>query len=125
VVADPEPVNVRRAAALTSLVGAVLASGCGPGPVYHWGHYEPLVYEMYAHPGKAEPAQQIDELTEDIATAQSKNRPVPPGVHAHLGYMHLQQGNAMAAREQFEIEKRLFPESTVFMDRLLSQMTAQ
>lgn len=124
-VADPEPVSVHRAAALASLVGAVLAQGCGPGPLYHWGHYEPLVYEMYAHPGKAEPAEQIDELTEDIAVAQARNRLVPPGVHAHLGYMYLQQGNAMAAREQFEIEKRLFPESSVFMDRLLSQMAAQ
>jgi hypothetical protein len=124
-VTDPEPLSVRRAAALTSLLAGVLAVGCGPGPLYYWGHYEPLVYEMYASPGKALPAEQIDELSADIATAQSKGRPVPPGVHAHLGYMYLQQGNAMAAREQFEIEKSLFPESTVFMDRLLSQMAAQ
>ena len=124
-VTDPESVSVGRPAALAVLVAAVLATGCGPGPLYHWGHYEPLVYEMYAHPGKAEPAEQIDKLTADIATAQSKGHPVPPGVHAHLGYMYLQQGNAMAAREQFEIEKQLYPESTVFMDRLLAQTAAQ
>jgi hypothetical protein len=116
---------VGRPGALALLIATVLATGCGPGPLYHWGHYEPLVYEMYAHPGKAEPAEQIDKLTEDIATAQSKGRPVPPGVHAHLGYMYLQQGNARAAEEQFEIEKQLFPESTVFMDRLLAQMAAE
>jgi len=124
VVADPESLSVGRTAGLVSLVGALVASGCGPGPLYHWGHYEPLLYEMYAHPGKAEPAEQIDELTEDIATAQSKGRPVPPGVHAHLGYMYLQQGNAGAAREQFEVEKQLFPESAAFMDRLLAQTAA-
>ena len=112
-----------RAAALA--LGAVVASGCGPGPLYYWGHYEPLVYEMYADPGDAEPAEQIDKLTEDIATAQSKGQAVPPGVHAHLGYMYLQQGNAMAARAEFETEKGLYPESTVFIDRLLTQMAAQ
>jgi hypothetical protein len=124
VVADAESLSVGRTAALASLVGALVASGCAPGALYHWGHYEPLLYEMYAHPGKAEPAEQIDELTEDVATAQSKGRPVPPGVHAHLGYMYLEQGNAVAAREQFEIEKQLFPESAAFMDRLLARIAA-
>jgi hypothetical protein len=80
---------------------------------------------MYADPGDAQPGEQIDELSEDIATAEAKGRVVPPGVHAHLGYMYLQQGNAMASRAEFETEKRLYPESAVFMDRLLSQMAAQ
>jgi hypothetical protein len=39
--------------------------------------------------------------------------------------MYLLQGNAMAARAELETEKRLYPESTVFMDRLLAQMAAQ
>lgn len=123
-VSDAGPVTIARAAAPAVFLAALVASGCGPGLLYHWGHYEGLVYEMYASPGEAEPAEQIDELTEDIATAQAKGRLVPPGVHAHLGYMYLQQGNAAAACDQFAIEKRLFPESTVFMDRLLAQMEA-
>ncbi|HWP64314.1 MAG TPA: DUF4810 domain-containing protein [Candidatus Limnocylindria bacterium] len=110
----------RGPAAAALLLAALVAVGCGPGPLYHWGHYETLVYEMYAHPGKAGPAEQIDKLTEDIATAEAKGRAVPPGVHAHLGYMYLQEGNTLAARREFEIEKQLFPEATIFMDRLLA-----
>jgi hypothetical protein len=123
--AHAEPLNVRRAAARLLVGGALLASGCGPGPLYHWAHYEPLVYEMYDSPGKAEPAEQIDTLGADIAKAEAKGKAVPPGVHAHLGYMYLLQGDAAAARQQFEVEKQLFPESTVFMDRLLAQMAAE
>lgn len=114
----------RAAARFVALALAALAAGCGPGPLYHWGHYEALVYEMYAHPGKAEPAEQIEVLSTDITRAAAAGRSVPPGVHAHLGYMYLQQGNAMAARAQFETEKRLFPESAAFMDRLLAGMEA-
>ena len=116
--------NGRAAVRFAALVLAVLAAGCGPGPLYQWGRYEGLVYEMYAHPGKAEPAEQIEALSADITRAEAAGRAVPPGVHAHLGYMYLQQGNAMAARAQFETEKRLFPESAVFMDRLLAGMEA-
>lgn len=125
-VAYAESLSVARAAALAALVLAmVAATGCGQRSLYYWGHYEPLVYEMYADPGDAEPGEQIDELSEDVATAQSNGQLVPPGVHAHLGYMHLLHGNAMAARAEFETEKRLYPESAVFMDRLRAGMDAE
>jgi len=105
------------------LAGALAVAGCGGGPVYHWGRYERLLYEMYARPGAAEPATQIAQLTEDVGRAESSGRPVPPGVHAHLGYMHLLEGDAGAARREFAIEKSLFPESSTLVDRLLEQMS--
>jgi hypothetical protein len=48
---------------------------------------------------------------------------VPPGFHAHLGMLYSMTGKSndqIAA--QFEDEKRLFPESTVYMDFLLAKM---
>jgi hypothetical protein len=125
VVADPRPLTVGRAAALAVVLLATAVAGCGPRSLYYWGHYEALVYEMYADPGDAEPGEQIDELTEDVARAQSNGQLVPPGMHAHLGYMQLLHGNAMAARAEFETEKRLYPESAAFMDRLLAGMDAE
>ena len=113
-----------RPAALALASLALLAPACGQRPLYYWGHYEALVYDMYAKPGSAEPAEQIEQLTEDVATADGKGLAVPPGVHAHLGYMYLREGNAMAARSEFESEKRLYPESAVFMDRLLARLAA-
>jgi hypothetical protein len=100
-----------------------LLTGCGgPKTIYSWGSYEGLVYDMYAKPGKATPELQAAKLEEDFQKARAQNKPVPPGFHAHLGYMYFELGKADAARQEFETEKANFPESAVFMDRLLARL---
>jgi hypothetical protein len=110
-----------------SLLGLALfgVSGCAvQGPLYHWGPYETLVYQMVAEPGRADPGAQVERLSRDVAAAQANGERVAPGVHMHLGYMYWLAGNAVAARAEIETEKRIFPESTVFADRLLASMGA-
>ena len=94
------------------------------GPLYHWGPYETLVYQMYAEPGRADPSAQVEQLARDVAAAQASGERVAPGVHMHLGYMYWLQGDAGAARAEIETEKRIFPESSVFAERLLAAMRA-
>ena len=113
-----------RARALLAALGGLLLAGCAPRPLYSWGHYEELVYDMYTKPGKAEPGVQVEKLSRDVAEAGSKGLHVAPGVHLHLGYMYFLEGNAAAARQELETEKQLFPEATVFVDRLLARMDA-
>jgi len=106
-----------------ALVAAVaLLTGCTSPTIYSWGHYEDLLYVMYAAPGKAPPELQIERMEEDYQKARSLNKPVPPGFHAHLGYLYYQIGKADQARQEFATEKAQFPESTVFMDRLLDNL---
>jgi hypothetical protein len=81
-----------------------------------------LIYDEYAKPGSANVSTQVAKLTEDIQRARAMGKPVPPGVHAHLGCMHVLQGNRDGARQEFETEKRLFPESTTFIDGMLARM---
>lgn len=99
-----------------------LLSGCGTPTLYSWGHYEDLVYTMYAKPDKATPERQVRLLDEDLQKASSRHQPIPPGVHAHLGFLYYQLGQADNARQQFEAEKAQFPESGVFMDRMLANL---
>ena len=47
---------------------------------------------------------------------------MPPGWHAHLGYLYFELGKSDQARQEFETEKANFPESAVFMDRLLANL---
>ncbi len=107
-----------------SLTAAALSAltGCAGKSIYYWGRYEELLYEMHAKPGTADPETQIAKLTEDIGKAHAEGKPVPPGVHAHLGYMYYQQGNLASAEQEFETEKHLFPESTVLLDGFLKRM---
>lgn len=119
-VADAGTVTAR----LAVLVAALCCAACGAGPYYHWGPYEDLVYEMYTEPGKAGPEVQVERLARDVEKTLSRGERVPPGVHAHLGYMYFLTGNLDAARAALETEKRLYPEGAVFVDRLLAKMAA-
>jgi hypothetical protein len=108
------------------LLAALCAlNACASRDVYYWGHYEGLVYDMYAKPGEADPGTQVAQLTEDIDKAHAAGKPVPPGVHAHLGYVYYQQGNLGGAEQEFQTEKTLFPESASFIDGLLQRMKRQ
>ena len=111
---------------LTFLAATIVLAGCaGPKPLYTWGSYEPLIYTMYAKPEKATPEFQVEKLEADFQKARAKNKAVPPGFHAHLGYMYYALGKFDAARQEFQTEKVNFPESAVFMDRLLANLEKQ
>lgn len=110
------------------LATAALACLCGCAtapPLYHWGHYEQLVYDMYLKPGEADPSTQVDLMIQDIERAQTSDQRVPPGVHAHLGYLYFNLGKLDLSGEEFLIEKELFPESVVFIDGILERMSGQ
>lgn len=93
--------------------------------MYHWGRYEDLLYDMYVNPGRTDAGAQAAKLSEDIDKAQAEGKAVPPGVHAHLGFLYYQQGNPGGARQEFQTEKRLFPESAAFIDGVLQRMGRQ
>lgn len=118
--------GLRFAIVTAVLVAAVGTSACTQQqPLYRWGVYEPLLYDMYLKPGKADPGTQIAKLSEDIERTRAEGRNVPPGVHAHLGYLYYTQGQTALAREEFVLEKQLFPESAVFIDGMLARMQSQ
>lgn len=115
--------GIAVSARLAGLALLAAAAGCAtPEAHYRWGVYEDLVYEMYARPGEADPGTQAAVLSEDVARTLAEGKRVPPGVHAHLGYVYYQQGLAEAARQEFLTEKQLFPESAVLIDGILERM---
>ena len=104
---------------------SLLLAGCGSLTLYTWGHYEPLIYVSYAAPGKVPPELQVERLEEDYQKARATNKRMPPGWHAHLGYLYYQIGRLDQAAQEFATEKADFPESEVFMDRLLANLKRQ
>ena len=110
-----------------AVVSAVLLTACAARPpsLYQWGSYEEQVYALYNEPGKVPPEQQIAKLEEDYQKARASSKAVPPGFHAHLGYLYFGTGKLDQARQSFATEKSLFPESAIYMDRILSQLNNQ
>jgi hypothetical protein len=102
-------------------IAAVLGlAGCQTArPLYHWGSYESLAYLSYAKPDKATLEVQREKLQADVA-ASAAHAP-HPGLHAQLGYVYFQLNQVDEAVKEFELEKTLFPEATIFMDRMIQQ----
>jgi hypothetical protein len=107
-----------------SLLTLIAIVGCStPVPtLYQWGSYQAQIYNLYNDPGKVPIEAQIEKLEADYQVARSANKAVPPGYHAHLGYLYFQAGKKDQAHQQFQTEKNLFPESSVFMDRAIAQL---
>lgn len=118
-----ETVSNQKKIQFLFLAAAVLMTGCKSPDVYYWGHYENLVYATYAKPGNATPESQVLVMQADEQKAISANKPLPPGFHAHLGYLYYQMGKTDLALQEFQKEKAQFPESAVFMDRLIANLT--
>lgn len=104
-----------------TLVGCVSA----PKSLYSWGEYPQQTYLSLSLPEKAQPQDQIRKLEKDVEIAKGKGLSVPPGLYAHLGMQHLNMNDVPKAIQYFELERQVYPESTVMMDRLLLKLTNQ
>jgi hypothetical protein len=115
--------NLARAA--VGALGALVLAGCVSRPVtmYSWGSYEEGIYASYSARSDYPVEKEITELEADYQEARSTNTRMPPGWHAHLGYLYYQTGKPEQARQEFMSEKAAYPESTVFMDRLLKNLS--
>ena len=106
------------------LAAAALLGGCAATPtLYHWGSYENLIYASYVAPGKIAPETAVEKLEQDRQQALAAHRRMPPGWHAHLGTLYFQLGKVEQARQELQSEKAEFPESAVFVDRLLGNLS--
>ena len=115
---------MKRAGAAV-LAGVLLLGGCATATqqnLYAWGSYEELIYASYVHPGAMPPERQVEALERDFQKARAANQRLPPGWHAHLGYLYYELGKLDQARQELQTEKAEFPESAVFADRLLANL---
>lgn len=107
------------AVAVAALVGCANA----PQSRYAWGSYEDQIYVAYSKPGALSPQAQADQMQKDRDAARAANQKLPPGWHAQLARVYFDMGRADLAREELEAEKTAFPEATVFVDRLIANMS--
>jgi len=84
---------------------------------YGWGTYDPSLYAYYKDPTRE--AALAESLAAIISTADSHHALVPPGIYAEYGYLQLQQGKNTVAVDLFKQEESHWPESKVFMDRMI------
>ena len=111
------------------LIAAVSWLGGCQTTLYDWGSYNASVLELYAPSGMEAQTVgvQIEVLQREITATQSQAKAneasrVPPGKCAQLAYLYAIQGDRVQARQYFEEEKRLYPESARFIDGMLTRL---
>lgn len=109
--------SARLIVTVAVLCAAVLPGCATRQSKYEWGKYDPTLYAYYRDPTKV---GELSESLEAIIKAADANRAtVPPGVYAEYGYLQLQQGKSSEAISLFRLEETHWPESKVFMDRMI------
>ena len=117
------PMNARLLARSFAAGALLCAAACQSGrSLYQWSGYERSVAHVCLSAGLVDVDREIAEITELIDRAAERSRRVPPGAHAHLGYLYYLKGNIAGAVAGLEAEKEAYPESAVFVDGLLSRI---
>ncbi|SHI83426.1 DUF4810 domain-containing protein [Halodesulfovibrio aestuarii] len=103
------------------LVG--LVSGCVHQQRIEWCNYSQTYYAMLKEPTPVLIKEHQDELLHIIDNAETKNKPVPPGVFAEYGYMLAKEGKTKQAVAYYEREVAAYPESEQFVSMLVRMAT--
>ncbi len=99
-------------------VAGLAASGCaGKVSTYRWGNYDEALYAHYKSPQNRQ--AYVASLKTIILAAQREGKTVPPGIYAEYGYALYEEGNAPEAIRYFERERDTWPESRVFMEKMI------
>ena len=97
---------------------ALSAGGCvTQHQHYNWGSYDPSLYDYYKNPTKV--GELSASLQAVIDAADRNHGAVPPGIYAEYGYLQMQQGKNQSAVDLFKQEESHWPESKVFMERMI------
>lgn len=104
------------------MFSTLLLGGCAPPGLFYWGEYENSLYERYVENDNGHTEA---HLQESFAEAQKTNQRVSPGLHADYGFMLYKRGDKSGAINFFDKEKKLYPESSLLMTKLIDRVNQQ
>jgi hypothetical protein len=111
---------LKRLLSIAALAALTAVAACAPAARFEWGAYEPALYAYSQNPENREAYR---TALERAIEAGRKRDAVAPGLLAELGYLHLQAGETAQALVLFKEERTRFPESAVFMDRVIVRIS--
>jgi hypothetical protein len=99
-----------------------MLSSCVPRTIYYWGGYSSSLYGIRTSPGDESREAHKKKLESIISISKRKNLKVAPGIHCELGYIFFKYENYDKAIEYFSIEEKLYPESSIFINKLKNEI---
>lgn len=105
---------------LLGFILVLMLTGCMPKALYNWGNYDSRVYSYVKSPNEATLADLLAECERLMSDYGSRNVP-PPGLCADYGYLLIKSGKVAEGKEMLNKEISLYPESKVFVERILTR----
>jgi hypothetical protein len=105
---------------ISLIVFSFIINSCSsPKGLYTWDKYEQASYN-YLKKADEKSSEKIMEQYKKVLNKQKGTRKVaPPGMHADYGYFLIQNGNLKEGKANLMKEIALYPESKIFIDRIL------
>lgn len=86
---------------------------------YYWGNYSYTYLGTIREPSSKSDEAHMETLRKIIDESETRNLRVPPGVYAELANLIDKQGKSSVALGYYKKEMKLYPESRIFIERLL------
>jgi hypothetical protein len=107
---------------ITSMFCLWALASCAPHDnTFYWGEYSSTLYDFKKDPSEKTLEAHKKQLLLIIEESGKKNKKAPPGVNAEYAYFLLKEGKEADGMEYLEREKTLYPESTIFIERIRTE----
>ena len=104
------------------IISIFFFAGCATKPMYKWGDYSSSLYKLKKEPNNENLQKHKQVLINIMEDSKQDGLRVPPGVYCEYGYLLLNEGNKDEALKYFDMEEQTYPESTIFIQRLKTQL---
>ena len=91
--------------------------------LYNWDRYTTTSYQFYKKQTPEATEALMKTYENMIKKTTGTRKTAAPGVHAEYGYFLIQNGKKDDGIVMLKKEKELYPESSIFMDRLIKQFS--
>ena len=111
---------------LVIILGLPLMVSCVPQKtLYNWGKYQEAGYQ-YIKKNTDQDLEKLLQAYQYVIDNQKTGRmTVPPGIYADYGFFLVKQGKVEEGLKLMKMEVALYPESAVFMNRIIKRIEEQ
>ena len=105
------------------IILSIAVSSCGSSKkLYSWGKYEQASYNYLKKADEKSTEKIIKEYNSVISKQKGTRKMIPPGMLADYGFLLIQKGNMVDGIANLKKEISLYPESKIFIDRILKMI---
>ena len=106
---------------IIAVIGIFVISCTTTKPLYNWKGYDDAVY-AYTKASDDKSIENLIKIYEKLIKNSGGSREVtPPGIYADYGYLLIKKGETAKGKELLTKETILYPESKVFIDRIIKR----